>query len=142
MDIATALDFIKDHRDGVLTTLKRDGRPQLSTIWYAAFADGTIRISATADRAKTVNLRRDPRASLWVNGGDFGRYVVVDAGATVTPTAEEPGDATVAALIDLYRAIRGEDHPDWDEYRAAMVDQRRVVLVLNPTHAYGALPNP
>ena len=136
MEISTALDYARQHQRGVLLTLKADGRPQASNIMYGVGDDGVIRISATADRAKSANARRDPRVALHVTAEDFWSYVVVDGDADVTPTAAAPDDATVDELVDLYRSLQGE-HPDWDEYRAAMVDDRRLVIRIHPTHAYG-----
>ena len=138
MELGQAMGFVGERRNGVLTTIKRDGRPQLSNIVYGVFPDGTIRISATATRAKAVNLRRDPRASLYVGSEDFRAYTVIEAEASVTATAADPHDATVDALIDVYRAVAGE-HDDWDAYRRAMVADQRLVLVLTPRRAYGML---
>ena len=136
MDLDAALDYARPRRNGVLVTLKADGRPQLSNISYVVQADGTIAISVTADRAKTRNAARDDRVSLHVTAEDFWSYVVIEGDAELTPPAERPDDATVDQLIELYRQMQGE-HPDWDEYRAAMVNDRRLVLRIRPTHAYG-----
>ncbi len=136
MELKTALDFIRTRQNGVLVTLKRDGRPQLSNITYALGADDVVRISITADRAKFNNLKRDARASLYVAKEDFWGYVVIDADAELSPPAADAHDATVEELIVLYRDAAGE-HPDWDEYRAAMVSDHRVVVRLRPTHTYG-----
>ncbi len=136
MDLTGALAFAKDRKNGVLVTLKRDGRPQLSNIIYALGDDGRIRISITADRAKTKNLGRDARASLYVPGDSFWAYVVIEGTAELTPVATSPDDATVDELVALYRAVAGE-HPDWNEYRASMVNDRRLVARLVPDHAYG-----
>ncbi len=95
MQIDDALDFIRDKRNGILIALKSDGRPQSSNIAYAVGADDVIRISVTDGRAKTANLRRDPRASLHVNRDDFWAYVVIEADVTLTPVAQSPDDATV-----------------------------------------------
>lgn len=138
MDISDALDFIRDKRNGILIALKSDGRPQSSNIAYAVGADGVIRISVTDGRAKTANLRRDPRASLHVNRDDFWAYAVIEADVTMLPVAQSPDDATVDALVEYYRTVVGE-HDDWDEYRQAMVDDSRLLLELHPTHAYGML---
>jgi PPOX class probable F420-dependent enzyme len=124
---------------GVLVTLKRDGRPQLSNIVYTTGPERTVRISVTDQRAKTNNLRRDPRASLHVTREDFYAYVVLEGTATLSPVAADPGDAVVDELVDMYRSIRGE-HPDWDEYRSVMVAEGRVVATLVPERAYGMLP--
>jgi len=138
MDLTTALGFAREHQHGVLTTLKRDGRPQLSNISHAVGDDGLVRISITAGRAKYANLARDPRASLHVSRPDFWAYVVLEGDAELAPVAADPNDATVEELVALYRAIGGE-HEDWDDYRRAMVADRRTVVRLRPTHAYGML---
>ena len=139
MDLASAIEFVSARHHGVLVTVKADGRPQLSNISYAVGADGAIRISVTDGRAKTANLRRDPRASLHVTRDDFYAYVVVEASAELTPVAAEPDDATVEELVEYYRALSGE-HPDWDDYRRAMVTDRRLIVRLRPERAYGMLP--
>jgi len=136
MEISDALAYVRQHQKGVLLTLKSDGRPQASNIMYAVGDDRMIRISATADRAKSTNARRDPRVSLHVTADDFWSYVVIEGDAAVTPTAAAPDDATVEELVELYRSLQGE-HPDWDEYRATMVSDRRLVIRITPTHAYG-----
>ncbi len=136
MEIDAALAYARPRDHGVLVTLKADGRPQLSNINYAVSDDGVVRVSITADRAKYANLRRDARVSLHVTADDFWSYVVLEGDADLTPVAAAPDDATVEELVELYRAVQGE-HPDWDDYRAAMVRDRRVVLRLVPTHAYG-----
>jgi PPOX class probable F420-dependent enzyme len=133
-------DLVAARRLGVLATIKRDGRPQLSTVIYSYDADaGLIRVSVTDDRAKTANLRRDPRATFHVASEDGWAYAVVEGRAELTPVAADPGDATVEELIALYRSIQGE-HPDWDDYRRAMVAERRLVLRLHVERVYGLPP--
>jgi PPOX class probable F420-dependent enzyme len=129
------LALLSDSHNGVLATIKRDGRPQLSNVGYA-FADGVIRVSITDDRAKTRNLRRDPRATFHVSAPNFRGYVVAEGPADLTPVAATPADATVDGLVELYRSIAGE-HPDWGEYRAAMVDERRLLLRIAVDRVYG-----
>ncbi|MFN8018068.1 MAG: PPOX class F420-dependent oxidoreductase [Acidimicrobiales bacterium] len=136
MELTTALDYARARNRGVLITLKADGRPQASNIMYGVDAEGVVRISATADRAKAANARRDPRISLHITSDDFWSYVVLEGDADVTPTAAAPDDATVDELVELYRSLQGE-HEDWDDYRRAMVDDRRLVIRLRPTRAYG-----
>ena len=138
MEISDALDFARDKRNGILIALKSDGRPQSSNIAFAVGDDDVIRISVTDGRAKTANLRRDPRASLHINRDDFWAYVVIEADVTMLPIAASPDDATADALVEYYRTVVGE-HDDWAEYRQAMVDDRRLLLELHPTHAYGML---
>jgi len=138
MELSDALDFIRDKRNGILITLKSEGRPQSSNIAFAVGSDDVIRVSVTDGRAKTANLRRDPRASLHVNRDDFWAYAVIEADVTMMPVAKSPDDATVDALVDYYRIVAGE-HDDWDEYRQAMVEDHRLILELHPTRAYGML---
>jgi PPOX class probable F420-dependent enzyme len=139
VELDAALGFVRAHRNGVLVTARRDGRPQMSNIIYSVGDDGTVGISITADRAKYRNLLRDPAASLHVTQDDFWAYVVLDGTAELSSVAADPHDATVDALVELYRAMVGE-HRDWAEYRAAMVSDRRVLVTLHPRHAYGMLP--
>ena len=121
---------------GVLVTLKRDGRPQLSNVGYAQGLPDELRISTPSSTAKAANLRRDPRASLHVAREDFWAYAVVEGTAQLSEPAGDPNDATVDALVDYYRTIAGE-HPDWDEYRAAMVAEGRLVIRLTIERLYG-----
>ncbi len=134
------LALISGNSLGVLATIKRDGRPQLSNMSYHFDPrEVVVRVSITEPRAKTRNLRRDPRASLLVDSDDGWSYAVAEGTAELTPPAAAPDDATVEALIALYRNIAGE-HPDWDEYREAMVTDRRVLLTLPISHVYGMPP--
>ena len=140
MELAAALDVASSQRLGVLVTLKRDGRPQLSNITHAVGDDGVIRISVTDGRAKTANLRRDPRASLYVGRADGWAYAVLEGATTLSAVAEAPDDDAVEELVALYRAVQGE-HPDWDDYRAARVRDRRLVVRFVPERAYGMWPS-
>jgi len=139
MELDDALTFVADHRRGVLATQKADGRPQLSNVLYV-LVDGTAVISVTDDRAKTKNLRRDPRASLHVTQDDFYAYAVIEGDVELSPVAAAPDDDTVEQLVDHYRRGVGE-HKDWDDFRRSMVADRRLVIRLTPTHAYGMLPS-
>jgi PPOX class probable F420-dependent enzyme len=134
------LAVIADNALGVLATVKRDGRPQLSNVTYHFDPRAlTIEVSITEGRAKTRNLRRDPRASLLVSSDDGWSYAVAEGDAELSPPAAALDDETVEGLVALYRNVAGE-HPDWDEYRAAMVTDRRVLLRLPISHVYGMPP--
>jgi PPOX class probable F420-dependent enzyme len=135
----TLLDRIGAHGLGVLVTIKRDGRPQLSNVTYV-FDGSRVRVSLTDGRAKTKNLRRDPRASLYVDGPGGRSYVVLEGKAELSPVAADPSDEVVEDLVDYYRTASGE-HPDWDEYRAVMVQDRRLMFSMTVDHAYG-MPAP
>ena len=139
MDIDRALEAARANHQSVLTTLRKNGRPQLSNVLHGVGEDGVIRISTSADRAKYVNLRRTPWAALHVDGESFWSYAVLEADVELSEVAADPHDATVDELVELYRSLSGE-HDDWNDYRQAMVSDRRVVLRLRPTRAYGALP--
>ncbi|WP_406334600.1 PPOX class F420-dependent oxidoreductase [Streptomyces sp. NBC_00203] len=131
------LKLLSEYKGGVLVTLKKDGRPQLSNVSHVYYPDERIvRVSLTDDRAKTRNLRRDPRASYHVTSEDRWAYTVAEGTAELTPVAQDPHDDTVEELIRVYRDVLGE-HPDWDDYRAAMVRDRRLVLRLHVERAYG-----
>jgi PPOX class probable F420-dependent enzyme len=136
------VDLVVSRHAGVLATIKSDGRPQLSNISYAFTVDrtaaepGAARISITATRAKYRNLQRDPRASLHVSAPDFWSYAVAEGFAELSPVAADPHDDTVEDLVALYRELQGE-HPDWQEFRQAMVADQRVLLRLAVTRVYG-----
>ncbi|MFJ3336839.1 PPOX class F420-dependent oxidoreductase [Streptomyces sp. NPDC086766] len=131
------LRLLSEGHGGVLVTLKRDGRPQLSNVSHAYDPEERIiRVSVTDDRAKTRNLRRDPRASYHVTSPDRWAYTVAEGAADLSPVARDPHDDTVEELVRLYRAVLGE-HPDWDDFRASMVRDRRLVLRLRVERVYG-----
>ena len=136
MDNERAERFLADHNRCVLVTLRGDGRPQSSNVVYD-FADGVIRISVTADRAKTRNLQRDPRASIHVSSDDFWQYLVAEGTAEVSPVSSSPGDDVGRELAQLNEAVAGRPHPDWDEFYGAMVDEQRLVIRLRPERFYG-----
>jgi PPOX class probable F420-dependent enzyme len=139
MELADALSFVRGRHQGVVTTVRSSGRPQLSNIAYALGDDDVVRISVTDSRAKTKNLRHDPRASLYVVSDDFWSYVVLEGSAELTPIAADPADGTVDELVALYRAVAGE-HSDWDEFRREMVSDSRLVARLHFDRAYGMVP--
>lgn len=133
------LRIVADHQESILITLRRDGRPQSSNVihlWEPETASALI--SVTAPRAKSRNVERDPRVSLHVLGdGFFSAYAVAEGTGTLSPVAAAPDDPTVDLLVDWYRAFRNEDHPDWDDYRAAMVREQRRLLRVRVERVYG-----
>jgi PPOX class probable F420-dependent enzyme len=129
--------LLADTHHGILVTLRPNGRPQLSNVSHTYDPEARlVRVSVTDTRVKVRNVRRDPRASFHVTSRDFWRWAVGDGIAELTPVATDPGDATVEELIEIYRAIAGE-HPDWDDFRRAMVADRRLVLRLRVERIYG-----
>jgi PPOX class probable F420-dependent enzyme len=130
MDLDEARAVVRDQHHAVLATRKQDGTPQLSPVTVGVDGDGLIVVSTRQTAYKTRNLRRDPRAYLCVlPDGFFGRWIQITGTAQIVelPDAMEP-------LVDYYRRTAGE-HPDWDEYRAAMVQQRRVLVRITPLSA-------
>jgi PPOX class probable F420-dependent enzyme len=125
-------------RLGVLATIKTDGLPQLSPVmpFYDREA-GVLYVSMTEGRAKTANLRRDPRASLEVTGPDGRSWATAEGPVTLTGPGTDPEGPEVEALVRYYRLAAGE-HPDWAEYRSVMVSDRRVLMTMAVGHVYGA----
>ncbi|MEU5974821.1 PPOX class F420-dependent oxidoreductase [Streptomyces sp. NPDC047315] len=125
-------------RLGVLATIKADGRPQLSPVqpFYDPEAD-LIHVSTRAGLVKTVNLLRDPRATLEVTAPDGMSWATAEGVATITGPGTDPDGPEVEALVAYYRAAAGE-HPDWAEYRSVMVSDRRVLITMTVDHVYGA----
>ena len=133
VELERARAFLIQRHNGILASIKRNGRPQLSNVLYLLDEDGRIKVSVTQTRAKTHNLRRDPRATLHVQGRDWYEFLVVD-GVTALIEGPEVGQA----LRDVYRKIRGE-HPNWAEYDAAMVNDQRLLLSISIDYAYGMI---
>ncbi|GAA5072415.1 PPOX class probable F420-dependent enzyme [Thermocatellispora tengchongensis] len=130
MDLDQARAFVREHHRAVLLTTHPDGRPQLTPILAGVDDDGDIIVSTRETAAKTRNARRDPKVAVCVfTDGFFGEWVQIDGEARVIslPEAMEP-------LVDYYRRVAGE-HSDWDDYRAAMERERRVLLKITPTRA-------
>ena len=123
VDRDALLEFLRPRRKGLLVTTRQDGRPQISPVACGIDGQGRVIVSTYPERAKTRNAERDPRVSLCVLSDDWdGPWVQVDGRAEVLhlPEAVEP-------LVDYYRALAGE-HPDWEEYRAAMVRQGKSLI--------------
>lgn len=130
MELDEARAFVRDNHWGVLATYRKDGRPQLSPVDATLDAAGRLVISSREPAYKVRNLRRDPRASYCgFTNNFFGNWVQVDGTATIVSLPE-----AMDGLVDYYRSISGE-HPDWDDYRAAMLRDRRVLIVITPERA-------
>lgn len=137
LDIDHALEWAAARRNAVLITTKTDGSPQSSDIVYTV-ADGAMVVSVTDSRAKTRNMRRDPRIILHVTDPSSWSYVAFSGTVEIGPVTTEPDDAAADDLVEYYRAVAGE-HDDWAEYRAAMVDEGRLLLRLRPARAVGQI---
>jgi PPOX class probable F420-dependent enzyme len=123
MNVEEARQFVREHHNAVLATRRRDGSPQMSPVTCSVDDEGMVVISTRETAVKVKNIRRDPQVSLCVMADRFyGSWVQIDgtAGIVSLPDAME-------GLVDYYRSLRG-DHPDWDDYRAAMERDRRLLL--------------
>lgn len=130
MDITEATAFIRDNHRAVLHTFRRDGGPQLSPVSVGVDAEGRPIVSSRETAVKTKNLLRTPRAALCLmNDGFYGNWAVVEGPCEVVHLPE-----AMELLVDYYRQLSGE-HPDWDDYRAAMVRDQRVILRITPDRA-------
>ena len=130
MDVKEALGFVAANHRGILLTYQSDGGPQMSPIIAGVDSDGYVVVSSRETAYKVKNLMRDPRASLCMfTDGFYGEWAQIDGDAEVVllPEAMEP-------LVEYYRQLSGE-HPDWDEYRAAMREERRVLIRISPRRA-------
>ena len=127
MDIPEALDFVRHNSRGVLATTRSDGRPQLSPVNAGVDGQGRLVISSRETAYKVKNLRREPFASyVALNDGFYGAWAQVEGPVEIVSLPE-----AMDLLVDYYRGISGE-HPDWDDYRAAMVRDQRVIIAVTP----------
>jgi PPOX class probable F420-dependent enzyme len=123
MDADTARDFIRKNHHAVLATYRADGSPQMSPVAADVDPDGMVVVSTRETALKVKNLRRDPRVSVCaISDGFYGQWVQIDGRATVVSLPE-----AMEGLVEYYRRVAGE-HADWDDYRAAMERERRVLL--------------
>ncbi|MEE8601555.1 PPOX class F420-dependent oxidoreductase [Euzebya tangerina] len=138
MDLQTAIAWAEDRKHAVLITLRQDGRAQSSDIYYVA-QDGSMLISVTDSRAKTTNMRRDDRVVLHLTEPETWSYVSFDGTVELSPVTTDVGDDTNDRLVAYYRASAAKEHPNWDEYRQAMVDEGRLLVTFTPTSAVGQI---
>jgi PPOX class probable F420-dependent enzyme len=130
MDLERAREFMRVHHRAVLATSRTDGLPQLSPVTVGVGDDGRVLVSTRETAIKTKNLARDPRASLCVlTDRFFGEWLQAEGTAEIIHLPEAMG-----LLVDYYRRISGE-HPDWEDYRQAMVRDRRVIVAITLTRA-------
>lgn len=130
MDLEQARDYLRSNHHAILATMRRDGTPQMSPVACAVDADGNVVVSSRETAIKTKNVRRDPRAWLCVfPDAFFGGFVQVEGDVTVVSLPE-----AMDGLVAYYRAVAGE-HPDWDDYKAAMQKEQRCLLKLSLTRA-------
>ena len=130
-------EFISKNDKAVLSTFRRSGAAQLSIVVVGNYGEGAA-FTTTEDRAKLANLRRDPRCSLLVSHDSWWGFVVLEGSARVMSADNTDAEELRQAFREVYRSISGE-HPDWDEYDRAMVEDRRTVVVVVPERIYGTV---
>lgn len=123
MDLDTARDFLRNNHRAVMTTRRANGDPQLSPVVCGVDAGGRVTVSTRETALKVKNLRRDPRVSMCVlNDGFFGEWIQIDGTAEIVSLPD-----AMELLVEYYRSLAGE-HPDWDDYRASMEREKRVLV--------------
>ena len=136
IELADGLEFAAEVQGGTIITIRKDGRPQSSDVHHA-ITDGTIVFSVLPTRAKVFNIERDPRVVYHVS--HEGSYLSFDGTAVVSPVATETHGPAMDILIEAYRAAAKKEHPDWDEFRDAMVRERRRVIIVSPDSVVGLI---
>jgi len=136
MELDEALVWVAEKTHGILNTIRRDGRAQSSDISFT-LKDGKFCISATASRAKTRNLLKDDRAVLHVTSPKTWSYISFDGTVEVTSPAQTKNDEVNQELAEIYQRILGEEHPNWEEFQQAMINDGRLVLRFVPQSAVG-----
>ncbi len=129
-------EFLSQTSRGVLTTFRRDGAAQMSIVSCGPYRDG-VAFTTTADRAKLINLHRDPKCSLLVSQEDWWGYVVLEGHAEVLSSRNTSAAELAVILREVYRTVSRVEHPDWEEYDQAMRDQHRSAVVVIPERVYG-----
>ncbi|NNF55620.1 MAG: PPOX class F420-dependent oxidoreductase [Acidimicrobiales bacterium] len=137
MDLGKALTWAATRKHGALITIRKDGRPQSSDIIYLVDGDSFL-ISLTDDRAKTRNIRRDPRVVLHLSHPESWSYLSFDGTVELSEITTSPHDATSDRLVEYYRAMAGE-HDDWDDYRQAMINEKRLIATFTPRSVVGQI---
>ena len=129
-------EFVAENHKAVLSTFRRDGATQLSIVSCGPYGEG-VAFSTTENRAKLLNLERDPRCSLLVSKDDWWRYVVLEGRAEIISSKTASPEKLRDAMRDVYRAASGKEHPDWEEYDEAMRKDGRATVIVIPEKVYG-----
>ncbi|NOX30694.1 MAG: PPOX class F420-dependent oxidoreductase [Actinobacteria bacterium] len=138
MDLSRAMTWARTRQHAALITIRRDGRPQSSDITYA-IDGGDFLISVTESRAKTTNMRRDPRVVLHLSDPSAWSYLSFDGTVELSPVTTSSTDETSNQLVSYFETVTGSAHPDWDEYRQAMINEARLIARFKPSSVVGQL---
>lgn len=134
--LAEGLEFASGIQLGTIITIRGDGRPQSSDVHHGVL-DGTILFSVRPDRSKVFNIERDDRVVYHVS--HEGSYLSFDGTAVVSPVANETQGPAMDTLMDAFRAVAKKEHPDWDEFREAMVNEQRRAVIVTPAKVVGLI---
>ena len=127
--------FLSENRNGIVTTFRKTGAAQMSIVTCGLIQQG-IAFTTVQQSAKYANLRRDPRCSLLVSAPNWRRYIVLEGEATILSSQHTDPEELRLTLREVYRAASGNEHPDWQEYDQAMVDEKRVAVIVITQHTY------
>ena len=128
--------FLDANHSAVVVTFRKSGAAQASVVTCGHYQSG-VAFTTTSDRAKLANLRRDPRCTILVSRRDWSAYAVLEGTADISWSDRTDAEQLRITLREVYRACSGKDHPDWEEYDQAMLDQRRAAIIVRPRHIYG-----
>lgn len=128
--------FAAENHNAVLTCYRRSGAPQMSIVTSGPYGDG-VAFTTTEDRAKLHNLRRNPQCALLISGDQWRPYLVLEGRAQILSAHNTAAAELREALRQVYRAASGAEHPDWPEFDAAMLQDRRSAIIVIPDHIYG-----
>ena len=128
--------FLDANHSAVVVTFRKSGAAQARVVTCVHYQSG-VAFTTTSDRAKLANLRRDPRCTILVSRRDWSAYAVLEGTADIRWSDRTDAEQLRITLREVYRACSGKDHPDWEEYDQAMLDQRRAAIIVRPRHIYG-----
>ena len=129
-------EFLNNNHNGALTTFRRNGAAQMSIVTCGRYDDG-VAFTTTAGRSKLRNLRREPRCTILVGADDWRNFVVLEGEARLVGVDTVSVDEYRETLRKVYRTAAGREHPNWDEYDQAMLDDGRYAVIVTPAHVYG-----
>ena len=130
------LPFLGSNHNAMVVTFRRDGSAQTSIATCGPY-QGAVAFTTTADRAKLANLRRNPRSTILVSRPDWSSYITVEGTADIRWSDRTDAEELRLTLREVYRACAGRDHPDWEDYDRAMLQDRRAAIIVRPQRIYG-----
>tara|TARA_B100001167_G_scaffold102205_1_gene62459 strand:+ start:148 stop:570 length:423 start_codon:yes stop_codon:yes gene_type:complete len=137
MDFEDVRSFMESNHPGVITTQQRNGASQVSIVVCGAYQGNAAFVSVRGNSAKVRNLRRNPHCTVLSVTPDWRRFAVVEGQATLSDAGNTDAEELRVLLREVYRACGDKDHPDWEEYDRAMVQQEAVVVLVKPDRVYG-----